>query len=133
MGRLAAAAGVWECWGVVSMSKPEWRSEQSVCQHCQHKWVAVCPIETESLECPKCGGYTAIADMDDLLNPPLHLVISRYDGATYLKPSREIDRIQLAGILSEVLFMVNSSSSKTCKPEDCQLRVILSVEKPEDD
>lgn len=115
------------------MSEPEtgWRAEHAVCQHCGHQWAAVCPAETESLECPSCGGYTAISEMDDLLNPPLHLVISRFGNATYLKVSRQCDRLYLAGLLSEALAMVTSSSSSKVKPEDCQLSVILSVEKPD--
>lgn len=108
-----------------------WRATDSICQHCNHRRAAVSPEETESLECPKCGGYTAIADMDDLLNPPLHLVVSRFRDGTWLKVSRECDRIYLAGLLSDVLYMINSSECGTVKPSDCELRVILSVEKPQ--
>lgn len=104
--------------------------QMAVCQHCQHQWVAAFPMEADSLECPSCGGYTAIAEMADILNPPLHLVISRFSNATYLKVSRECDRIYLAGLLSEALHMVNSSGVSVARPEDCQLKVILTVEEP---
>lgn len=114
----------------MSNSETGWRAEHAICQHCKHQWAAVCPAETESLECPECGGYTAIAEMDQLLNPPIHLVISRFNNATYLKVSRQCDRLYLAGLLAEALAMVTSSGCATVKPEDCQLSVILSVEKP---
>ncbi len=117
----------------MSDAETGWRAEHAVCQHCKHQWAAVCPADTESLECPSCGGYTAIAEMSDILNPPVHLVISRFDDATYLKVSRQCDRLYLAGLLSEALFMVNSSGCSVVKPGDCQLNVILSVEKPKDE
>lgn len=107
------------------------QTQQAICQHCNRKWIAVFECDTESLECPECHGCTAVSEMAQLLNPPLHLVISRYEDGTYMKISRECDRIYLAGLLSEALHMVNASSVSIVKPEDCQLRVILSVEKPE--
>ncbi|MBD3882164.1 hypothetical protein IFO70_10375 [Phormidium tenue FACHB-886] len=113
------------------MNEGQWRAEHAICQHCNHRWAAVCPEEAESLECPDCHGYTAIADMKELLNPPLHLVISRFGNATYLKVSKQCDRLYLAGLLAEALAMVTASGCSVVKPEDCQLRVILSVEKPE--
>lgn len=111
-------------------SETGWRAEPAACQHCNHRWAAVFPAEAESLECPSCGGYTAVEEMSDILNPPIHLVISRFDNATYLKVSRQCDRLYLAGLLSEALAMVTSSGCAVVKPEDCQLSVILSVEKP---
>jgi hypothetical protein len=116
----------------MSESEAGWRAEQAVCQHCKHQWAAVCPAETEALECPSCGGYTAISEMNDLLNPPLHLVISEIGNATYLKVSRQCSRLYLAGLLSEALAMVTSSDCAVVKPEDCRLRVILTVERPEE-
>jgi Zn finger protein HypA/HybF involved in hydrogenase expression len=31
-------------------------SGKARCMTCQHEWVAVAPIGTDWLECPKCGG-----------------------------------------------------------------------------
>lgn len=106
---------------------------EAICQHCEHEWVQPLAPETGSLQCPECGGCTAIEDMEELLDPPIHIVISRYPTiGTYLKVSTEVDRLYLAGILSEVMFMVNSSTAPTCRPEDCELKVIFSVERPKD-
>lgn len=30
-------------------------SGEAFCSHCKHEWVAVVPVGTVELECPKCG------------------------------------------------------------------------------
>ncbi len=57
----------------------------------------------------------------------LHIIISRMNDATYLKVSRECDRIYMAGLLAEALAMVTASETPTVKPEDCQLDVVITL------
>jgi hypothetical protein len=35
-----------------------WQAAPVTCELCEHRWVAVFPIECDELECPGCGHMT---------------------------------------------------------------------------
>jgi hypothetical protein len=39
---------------LLTNSPRKWRSGRAYCGACEHKWVAVAPVEARALECPKC-------------------------------------------------------------------------------
>lgn len=67
---------------------------------------------------------------------PVHLIISYMKGNLYIKPSRPVNRQRLLGILMDTVWMMQISKIKTVHPEDCGLRVMLTVDdeqiEPED-
>ncbi len=62
-----------------------------------------------------------------MTSDPLHIIVSRMSDATYLKVSRECDRVYMAGLLAEALAMVTASETPTVKPEDCRLDVVITL------
>ncbi len=59
---------------------------------------------------------------------PIHLVISCMRGAIWIKPSRPVNRQRLMGVLMDAVHMLQASSIKTISPDDCGLRVMLTVD-----
>lgn len=59
---------------------------------------------------------------------PIHLVICSIKGAIYIKPSRAVNRQRMMGIMLDALGMMQDSNCKTITPEDCRLRVLLTVD-----
>ena len=66
-------------------------------------------------------------------NAPLHLVISSMRGTVWIKPSRPCNRIMLLGMMMDAVFMLQTSTAQTVRPEDCRLRVLLTVDDEQDD
>ena len=67
-------------------------------------------------------------------NESVHLVVSYFNGATWVKPSRKISRIYLIGLLTEAIGMMQSASCEEIDPENCQLPIFVAVDdsvKPE--
>lgn len=101
-------------------------SGEVVCRSCGHEWVAIAPVSASGvipLECPNCGHLNQIA----VPTPPLHFVVSHFNQATWLKPSRPVRRQEAIALLSEALFMLNSSDAAVLLPEDCTLQAWLTV------
>lgn len=102
--------------------------DQAVCGCCDRRWQAVFNAEAEELECPECGEMTSIETMPDLLKPPLHIVISELHDAIFVKVTKEVDRLYVAGLLNDALWMINQSGNKVCKPtDDGSLDVFVTV------
>lgn len=40
---------------VIEFKQRHFKSGTVRCEHCAHEWVAVWPVNSEPLECPKCG------------------------------------------------------------------------------
>lgn len=64
---------------------------------------------------------------------PIHLVISRINGNVWIKPSRSVNRQQLLGLVMDAVFMLQSSTVRNISPEDCRLRVMLTVDEEQPD
>jgi hypothetical protein len=67
-------------------------------------------------------------------NEQVHLVVSYFNGATWVKPNRKIPRIYLIGLLTEAIGMMQSASAEYIDPNDCKLPVFVWVDdsvKPE--
>jgi len=50
---------------VIALKKNEddpYLSGDAHCMSCKHTWVAVCPVGTIWLECPKCGSLKGLMD-----------------------------------------------------------------------
>lgn len=71
--------------------------------------------------------------VDSSENAPIHLVISRINGNVWLKPSRTVNRQQLLGMVMDAVFMLQSSTVRNISPEDCRLRVMLTVDEEQPD
>lgn len=64
---------------------------------------------------------------------PIHLVISNLNGAVWTGPSRAVNRQRLLGLIMDAAFMVQESTARTVSPEDCRLRVMLTVDEEQPD
>ena len=100
----------------------KWVTEEVCCLNCGHQWVAVHP-DAKLLECSSCGFMN---NSNRHSPPPFHMVISRVNDATYLKPSRPISRVHLIGFLTEAIGMLTSSDRVIMRPQDCSLNIVVS-------
>ena len=100
----------------------KWITEEACCLNCGHQWVAVHP-DAKLLECSSCGfmNYS-----ENHFPPPIHIVISVVDRNLYIKPSRPIGRIRLAGVLSEALGLIQSANYGILRPQDCPINIVIS-------
>jgi hypothetical protein len=58
----------------------------------------------------------------------IHLVVSHFNKATWVKPSRKVSRIYLIGLLTEAIGMMQSASCQEIDPEDCKLPVFIAID-----
>ena len=63
-----------------------------------------------------------------LEDQPLHLIVSHFNGATWVKPSRPCSRHRAMGLLSDALYMMQASDCRTLDPAECPLRAFLTVD-----
>lgn len=63
---------------------------------------------------------------------PIHVVISHMNERVWIKPSRPVNRQILIGILSDILYLLQSNTCKTVHPNDCPLRVMLTVDEDQE-
>lgn len=108
-------------------------AELIVCQHCQHEWAAVYPIDPDApygcqgcidLECPNCHKRTKTVKAE----PPFHFVITQMNGATWVKPSKPASRLRVIGLLTEALDMLHESANTIISPDVCDLRIWITVD-----
>lgn len=67
------------------------------------------------------------------MNEDVHIIVSSLRGGVWVKPSREINRHQLIGLLIDAIGMMQASTANVVKPEDCQLRAFLTVDDEQPD
>lgn len=102
--------------------------ETAICGSCDRRWQAVFDASAEELECPTCSEMTAIAFMPELLKKPLHVIVSSFHDAIFVQVSKSVDRLHLAGLLSDALYMVNQMTCDIYRPEDePELDVFVTV------
>lgn len=58
----------------------------------------------------------------------LHVIVSEFNRATWIKPSRSCSRQQLIGLLMDGVYMLQRGKGNTVRPEDCPLPVFLIVD-----
>ena len=61
-------------------------------------------------------------------NESVHLVVSYFNGATWIKPSRKASRIYLIGLLAEAIGMMQRASCEEIDPDDCKLPIFVAVD-----
>jgi len=64
----------------------------------------------------------------DFEHPSCHLIVSQMNNAIWIKPTRKVSRIHLAGLVSQASFMLASSDCEFIHPEDCRLKAFLTVD-----
>lgn len=99
-----------------------WITEEISCLNCGHQWVAVHP-DSKLLECSSCGFRT---HSERHSPPPFHFVVSRVNDATYIKPSRAMSRLEIMGLLTEAIGMLQASDKANCTPQDCRLNIVVN-------
>lgn len=70
--------------------------------------------------------YNTLTNSEEDSN--VHLVISCISDNVYIKPSRPVNRQRLIGILMDAMYCLQHSEDKTIHPDDCRLRVLLTVD-----
>ena len=99
------------------------------CESCGHEWAAVWPLigadTCIALDCPQCQHKNWVA----VPRPTLHLIISRMNGCTWIKPSRAAVKSEITALLLSALEMCKDAGDEiVLAPEDCQLRAFLTVD-----
>lgn len=63
---------------VIEFNQKHFKSGTVRCEHCAHEWVAVWPVNSEPLECPKCG----LLRGREFYGPSLYDYVKLPNGAT---------------------------------------------------
>lgn len=111
-----------------------------ICYWCKKELDYICESgEKPVWECKDCDIGFVLASPSEppqvlpSEDEPLHLIVSSFKDATWIKPSRRVRRRELVGLLMDAVAMCNESSSKYIDPEDCGLRVMLTVDEEQPD